>query len=108
MDLENEIISSIRVGSINKGGQGERIYSPFRSAITLSAYGGGVGSKTGLYLIDDKIRKLTPRECANITGFPSNFILDKNKNQCYKQFGNSVVVDVIQHIMVKINEKLNL
>lgn len=32
----------IRLGIVNKGGQGERIYSTKGVAITLSAYGGGV------------------------------------------------------------------
>ena len=106
MDIEDEFVSSIRLGSINKGGQGERIYSVQGASITLSAYGGGVGSKTGLYLVDGKIRKLSPRECANITGFPKSFILDDNKNQSYKQFGNSVVVDVIQNLLISINKVL--
>ena len=99
---------TIRIGTINKGGQGDRIYSPNGYAITLSAYGGGTGSKTGLYLIDNGIRKLTPRECANITGFPNSFVLPKNKNHAYKQFGNSVVVDVLQYILIEINKSLKL
>lgn len=107
INIENEYVSSIRLGSVNGGGQGERIYSPYGTSITLSAYGGGLGSKTGLYLIDDKIRKLTPRECANVTGFPKTFVLHENKNQSYKQFGNSVVVDVIQNILIQINKYLN-
>jgi len=44
----------IRVGTINKGGQGERIYSIKGTAITLSANGGGVFAKTGGYLINHK------------------------------------------------------
>ncbi len=47
----------IQIGKVNKGGQGERIYHPKGHAITLSAYGGGVGSKTGLYKIGNTIRK---------------------------------------------------
>lgn len=98
---------SIRLGTIKKGGQGDRIYSPDGYAITLSAYGGGTGSKTGLYMIDGNIRKLTPRECANITGFPLDYKLSHNKNHSYKQFGNCVVVDVLQHILKEINKKLD-
>jgi len=99
-------LSSVRIGTINKGGQGDRVYSPDGCAITLSAYGGGTGAKTGLYYIDGSIRKLSPRECANITGFPPNFKLHENINQCYKQFGNSVVVDVLQYILIEINRSL--
>lgn len=54
----------LRIGTVNKGGQGERIYSPLGTAITLSAYGGGAGAKTGLYRVNGKVRKLAPRECA--------------------------------------------
>ena len=41
-------LKPIRIGQVNKGGQGERIYSPFGHSITLSAFGGGVGARTGL------------------------------------------------------------
>ncbi len=89
----------IQIGKVNKGGQGERIYHPLGHSITLSAYGGGVGSKTGLYLIDGKIRKLSTRECARLQGFPENFIINPIQSQAYKQFGNSVSINVLQHIL---------
>ena len=94
----------IRLGHVNKGGQGERIYSPKGHAVSLTVYGGGAGSKTGLYLINNKLRKLSPRECARITGFPDNFYLSENKNHSYKQFGNSVVVNVLDYIMIEIKK----
>lgn len=97
----------IQIGKVNKGGQGERIYHPLGHAITLSAHGGGVGSKTGLYLINDKIRKLSPRECARVQGFPESFILNSSDTQTYKQFGNSVSVNVLQHILFEIAKILN-
>ena len=104
LDVEPDLLGNypqkaIRIGTVNKGGQGERIYHPFGHAITLSAYGGGVGAKTGLYLINDKIRRLAPRECARIMGFPDDFILSKNKNVSYRQFGNGVVVNVVKAIL---------
>lgn len=92
----------IRIGIVNKGGQGERIYSPKGKGITLSAYGGGVGAKTGLYRIDGKIRKLSPRECARMQGFPDEFLIAEKDTVAYKQFGNSVVVDVLQQIVLQI------
>lgn len=49
-------------------------------------------------------RKLHPRECARIMGYPDSFIMSKNKNQAYKQFGNSVVVDVLQYIAIEIGK----
>ena len=65
---ENEL-RPVRVGLLNKGYQGERIYSPNGHAITLSANGGGAGSRTGLYLVDGKVRKLHIDECKVLMGF---------------------------------------
>jgi DNA (cytosine-5)-methyltransferase 1 len=92
----------IRIGTIGKGGQGERIYHEEGHAITLSAYGGGIGAKTGCYIINGILRKLAPRECARLMGFPDTFIIHENKNQAYKQFGNSMVMDVLQHILLAV------
>lgn len=92
----------IRLGIVNKGGQGERIYSTKGIAITLSAYGGGVFSKTGGYFVNGKARKLHPRECARLMGYPDSYHIAANNNQAYKQFGNSVVIDVLQLITEQI------
>lgn len=40
-------------------------------------------------------RKLTPRECARLMGYPDTFRIPVSDTQAYKQFGNSVVVPVI-------------
>jgi DNA (cytosine-5)-methyltransferase 1 len=40
-------------------------------------------------------RRLTPRECARLMGFPSDFQVPVSDTQAYKQFGNSVVVPVM-------------
>ena len=92
----------IQIGKVNKGGQGERIYHALGHAITLSAHGGGAGSKTGLYQIDNKIRKLSPRECARLQGFPEDFILPKSVSEAHRQFGNSVSIDVLQYIIEEV------
>lgn len=98
----------IRVGQVGKGGQGERIYSPLGHSITLSAYGGGVGAKTGLYLIEDKVRKLHPRECARVQGFPESFILPEKNTVAWKQFGNSVPINVLKEIAKAFTEQYGL
>ena len=43
-------------------------------------------------------RRLTPRECARLQGYPDNFIIPVSDMQAYKQFGNSVTVPLIQAI----------
>ena len=99
---------SVRLGIVNKGGQGERIYSTKGIAITLSANGGGVFAKTGGYLINGKPRKLHPRECARIMGFPDSYKLSKKISQAYKQLGNSVVIDVLQLISIQFANALEM
>jgi DNA (cytosine-5)-methyltransferase 1 len=43
-------------------------------------------------------RRLTPRECANLMGFPLDFKIPVSDTQAYRQFGNSVVVPVVERI----------
>ena len=43
-------------------------------------------------------RRLTPRECARLMGFPEQFVIPVSDTQAYKQFGNSVVVPVVAAI----------
>lgn len=96
----------VRVGKIGLGRQGERIYSIKGQATTLSSQGGGLGGKTGMYVIRNRVRKLYPRECARLMGFPDSFRLSSSQDQNYKQFGNSVVVDVLQKIVEEIVKSL--
>jgi DNA (cytosine-5)-methyltransferase 1 len=98
----------LQIGKISKGRQGERIYHISGHAITLSAAGGGIGAKTGIYLIDGKLRKLTGRECARIQGFPEAYILPKTELEAHKQFGNSVSIDVIQYILKEVENTIKL
>lgn len=43
-------------------------------------------------------RRLTPRECARLMGFPDTFKIPVSDTQAYKQFGNSVVVPVMSEV----------
>jgi DNA (cytosine-5)-methyltransferase 1 len=99
--------SPFQIGKLNKGGQGERIYSVHSPGITLSAYGGGAAAKTGAYLVGKKVRKLTPKECLRMQGFPSDFKLPESKNVCYRLLGNSVSVPVISAILAEILKQTN-
>lgn len=96
----------IRIGSVGLGRQGERIYSINGAAVTLSSQGGGLGGKTGMYLIRGKVRKLYPLECARLMGFPDWFKMADTQEKNYRQFGNSVVVDVLQYILEEVIVKL--
>ncbi|MEO7866894.1 MAG: DNA (cytosine-5-)-methyltransferase [Candidatus Eisenbacteria bacterium] len=43
-------------------------------------------------------RRLTPRECARLMGFPPDFKIEVSDTRAYKQFGNSVVVPLVKHV----------
>ncbi|MBA2846638.1 DNA (cytosine-5)-methyltransferase 1 [Methanococcus maripaludis] len=45
-----------------------------------------------------KIRRLTPRECARLQGFPEDFRIEVSDTQAYRQFGNAVTVNVAHHV----------
>ena len=75
---------------------------------TLTANMGTGGHNVPLILSDTGIRKLTPKECFNIQGFPLDFKLpqDTANTHLYKQAGNSVVVPVISRIAKAIQDIL--
>ncbi len=43
-------------------------------------------------------RRLTPRECARLQGYPDSFIIPVSDTQAYRQFGNSVVVPLMKSV----------
>ena len=77
---------------------------------TLTANMGQGGNNVPLILDSVGIRKLTPRECFNLMGFPTDYKLPPNMADChlYKQSGNSIVVPIIERITEVILDKLNI
>lgn len=67
--------------------------SPYTNTISARYYKDG--SEILIEQEGKNPRKLTPREAANLQGFPSEFVYSKSNVQAYKQFGNSVSVPVI-------------
>jgi DNA (cytosine-5)-methyltransferase 1 len=66
---------------------------------TLSARYYKDGSEILLSQGDDaRPRRLTPRECARLMGYPDEFRIPVSDTQSYRQFGNSVVVPVIDEV----------
>lgn len=51
---------------------------------------------------DGRLRKLTPRECLRLMGFSDDFEIVVSDTSMYQQAGNSIVVDVLIHIMEQI------
>lgn len=77
---------------------------------TLTANRGTGGHNVPIVLQDGQIRKLTPRECFRVQGYPEWFALpNKLSNaQAYKQAGNSVAVPVITAIANEIYRALEM
>ena len=79
--------------------------SPYTSTISARYY------KDGSEILVDQgksknPRKLTPRECARLQGFPETFIIPVSDTQTYKQFGNSVAVPVVRAVARRIFDTL--
>ena len=92
--------------STGKGGrQGERVYSIDNCGPTICATSGGPGSKTGLYEIDGKIRKLTVHETLQMFGFNINYKYESlaNKKRMLFYLGNSIVVNVLVEIIKQLS-----
>lgn len=82
-----------------KGGrQGERVYSIDDYGPTICASSGGPGSKTGLYEIDGKIRKLTIKEALQMSGFSPEYRHGPKDNMLF-YIGNSIVVNVLDQLL---------
>ena len=51
---------------------------------------------------DSKIRRLTPKECERLQGFPDDWTVGLSDTQRYKTMGNAVTVNVIKEIFKRI------
>ncbi len=79
-------------------GFGCSVFTPAQIARTLSARYHKDGSEILIGQRNLNPRRLTPRECARLMGFPDTFRIPVSDTQAYRQFGNSVVVPVIESI----------
>lgn len=73
----------------------------------------GVGNQyvaEGKVITQPMVRRLTPRECERLQGFPDDWTASQSDSQRYKQMGNAVAVPVVQWIvdrLVTVNDNLN-
>lgn len=87
-------------------GFGYGIADPEGVARTLSARYYKDGSEILIEQEGKNPRRLTPRECARLQGFPDSFIIPVSDTQAYKQFGNSVVVPLMTNVAQLVVEKM--
>ncbi len=92
-----EAPAPLQIGYVNKGGQGERIYSANGHAVTISANGGGIGARTGLYLVNGRVRKLHVDETKLVMGFSTHHKVSEGIAGL-RQLGNAVIPDMVRHV----------
>ena len=89
----------------NGGRQGERVYDPAATGVTVCASSGGPGAKTGLYMIDGVVRRLTVLEPKRMFGFPDTYAFEGTSDEkSLFYLGNSIVVDVARSFIPGIRE----
>ncbi len=79
-------------------GFGCSVFGPDDVARTLSARYYKDGSEILIGRENGNPRRLTPRECARLMGYPDSFLIPVSDTRAYKQFGNSVVMPLIRHV----------
>lgn len=87
-------------------GFGYGIADPNGVSRTLSARYYKDGSEILIEQRGKNPRRLTPRECARLQGFPDDFIIPVSDTQAYKQFGNSVVVPLMANVAQLVVDKI--
>lgn len=87
-------------------GFGYGIAAPDGISRTLSARYYKDGSEVLIAQEGKNPRKLTPRECARLQGFPDWFKIVVSDTQAYKQFGNSVVVPLMENVAELVVSKM--
>ena len=88
-------------------GFGYRIADPSGFTATLSARYYKDGAEILIPQKGKNPRRLTPRECARLQGFPEDFMMPCSDTQSYKQFGNSVAVPVVSAIAKLVVQRLH-
>lgn len=87
-------------------GFGYGIADPKGISRTLSARYYKDGSEILIAQDGKNPRRLTPRECARLQGFPDSFVIPVSDTQAYKQFGNSVVVPLMSNVAELVVKKM--
>lgn len=87
-------------------GFGFGLVSKYDTTRTLSARYHKDGSEILIAQNGKNPRRLTPRECARLMGYPDDYKLVVSDTQAYRQFGNSVVVPVVERIATAVMNTL--
>lgn len=101
-----EIIQTVKRKRITTGrtrnfGSSAQLHAPDEICSTMTS-SMGTGGNNVPCILGSKIRRLTPKECERLQGFPDDWTAGVSDTQRYKQCGNAVTVNVIRDIMEKL------
>lgn len=112
-DIEEVITSLLQKGYLKKDKDGKynpvcgnmsfevfKFLDPDSISITLTS---SDANRLGIFF-NNRIRRLTPRECARLQGYPDSYVLHPIDNCSYKQLGNAVCVPVIAQLISNLLE----
>lgn len=102
-DIETRTLDTYRLGYVGTPGQGRRVYSVKAVSPTFVATSRGPCGGTEAYLINGRVRRLTPTEAKSILGFPENFVFPVTEAKALELLGNSVAVPVLKLIAKQIS-----
>lgn len=95
------IIDGTRVGDV-------RVYDDPVIQTVINRWGTGGGQVPMIQQSTDlNVRRLTPRECERLQGFPDDWTASQSDSQRFKQMGNAVTVNVIEWIGKRLMEAHN-
>jgi DNA (cytosine-5)-methyltransferase 1 len=96
--VKNYVLSSGTKGFYSKPKTDLEIARPLLATMA-SMHRAGVDN---YYTYGERVRKLSPKECLRLMGFSDNFKQEVSNTQMYRQSGNSMVVDVIMHLIANL------
>ncbi|MDD2766454.1 MAG: DNA cytosine methyltransferase [Candidatus Moranbacteria bacterium] len=88
---------------------GGKVEKEIGYTLRVGGRGSGINDRRNWdsYVVDGKVRKLTPIEGKKMMGFPSSYKFPVSESQAMKQLGNAVAVPAIQAVAKAIIESLN-
>jgi DNA (cytosine-5)-methyltransferase 1 len=86
------IVDGTRVGDV-------RVYEDEVMQTVISRWGTGGGNLPAIMDDEPLVRRLTPKECERLQGFPDNWTEGQADSHRYKQMGNAVAVPVVSWII---------
>lgn len=91
------IIDGTRVGDV-------RVYEGKIAPTVISRYGTGGGNVPAV-ATEKIVRRLTPKECERLQGFPDDWTKDQADSNRYKQMGNAVAIPVVSWILNRMEDE---